>query len=141
MRAVLTRGGENCSVAKSISSSSLKEFTIVVDSIKTSVLDIYPYQAESIYNDKMIIDNIFQEHTARRFLQVSAQKIKTVAPTYLALMISASTIINNTALIHWTCLSVGLISFTILSSLYLFQRAERKRWQNQNDEVIIDASP
>jgi hypothetical protein len=81
----------------------------------------------------MIIDNMFQEHTARRCLQGSAQKIKTVAP--LAPMASK---VNTTALIGWTCLGVGLISFTILGSLYLFQRAERKRWQNQNDEVLID---
>lgn len=86
----------------------------------------------------MIIDNIFQEHTARRYLQGSAQKIKTVAHIYLAPMASASTKVNTTALIGWTCLGVGLIGFTILGSLYLFQRAERKRWQNQNDEVIID---
>jgi len=79
---------------------------------------------------------MFQEHAARRYLQGSAQKIKTVAPTYLAPM--ASSQINTTALIGWTCLGVGLIGFTILGSLYLFQRAERKRWQNQNDEVLID---
>ena len=83
---------------------------------------------------------MFQEHTARRYLQGSAQKIKTVAPAYLAPMSSASTMVNNTALTGWTCLGVGLISFTILGSLYLFQRAERKRWQNQNDEVIIDVT-
>lgn len=81
---------------------------------------------------------MFQDHTARRCLQGSAQKIKTVAPTYLAPMASASTKVNTTALIGWTCLGVGLISFTILGSLYLFQRAERKRCQNQNDEVLID---
>jgi hypothetical protein len=53
-------------------------------------------------------------------------------------MASASTKVNTAALIGWTCLGVGLISFTILGSLYLFQRAERKGWQNQNDEVLID---
>jgi hypothetical protein len=138
MRAILTRGGGSCSIANSISSSSLNEFAIVVDSVKTPVLDIHPYQAEFTYNSKMIIDNMFQEHTARRYLQGSAQKIKTVAPAYLAPMASASTKVNTTALIGWTCLGVGLIGFTILGSFYLFQRAERKRWQNQNDEVIID---
>ena len=138
MRAILTRGGGSCSIAKSISSSSLKEFAIVVDSVKTPVLNIHPYQAEFTYKSRMIIDNMFQEHTARRYLQGSAQKIKTVAPAYLAPMASASTKVNTTALIGWTCLGVGLIGFTILGSLYLFQRAERKRWQNQNDEVIID---
>jgi hypothetical protein len=79
---------------------------------------------------------MFQEHTARRYLQGSAQKIKTVAPTYLGPI--ASTQINTTALIGWMCFGVTIISFTILGSLYLFQRSERKRWQNQNDEVLID---
>jgi hypothetical protein len=69
----------------------------------------------------MIIDNMFHEHTARRYLQGSAQKIKTVASTYLVPI--ASTQINTTALIGWTCFGVGIISFTILGSLYLFQRA------------------
>ena len=98
-----------------------------VDSLKTPVLDIHPYRTEVTYRSKIIINNMFQEHTARRYLQGSAQKIKTVAPTYLAPMASASTKVNTTALIGWTCLSVGLISFTILGSLYLFQRAKRKR--------------
>lgn len=138
MRAILTRGGGSYNITKSISSSSLKEFAIIVDSVKTPILDIHSYRQEFTYNSKMIIDNMFQEHTARRYLQVSAQKIKTVAPTYLTPMASASTKVNTTALIGWTCLGVGLIGFTILGSLYLFQRAERKRWQNQNDEVLID---
>ena len=141
MWAVLTRGGGSYNIAKSISSSSLKEFAIVVDSVNTPVLDIYPYRTEFTYNSKIIIDNMFQDHTARRYLLGSAQKIKTVAPTCLAPMASASTKVNTTALIGWTCLGVGLISFTILGSLYLFQRAERKRWQTQNDEVLIDVIP
>lgn len=138
MRAILTRGGGSCNIAKSISSSSLKEFAIVVDSVKTPVLDIHPYRTEFTYNSRIIIDNMFQDHTARGYLQGSAQKIKTVPPTYLAPMASALTKVNTTALIGWTCLGFGLISFTTLGSLYLFQRAERKRWQNQNDAVLIN---
>ena len=138
MRALLTWGGGGYNIAKSISSSSLKEFAIIVDSVKTPVLDIHSYRTEFTYNSKMIIDNMFQEHKIRRYLQGSAQKIKTVAPTYLAPIAAASIKVNTTALIGWTCLGVGLIGFTILGSLYLFQRAERKRWQNQNDEVLID---
>ena len=131
MRAILTRGGGSYKITKL--KSSLKDFAIIVD---TPVLEIDPSRTQFTSNSKMIIDNMFQEHTARRYLQGSAQKIKTVAPTYLAPM--ASSQINTTALIGWTCLGVGLIGFTILGSLYLFQRAERKRWQNQNDEVLID---
>lgn len=138
MRAILTRGGGSCNITKSISSSSLKDFAIIVDSVKTPVLEIHPYRTQFTYNSKIIIDNMFHEHTARRYLQGSAQKIKTVAPTFLAPI--ASTQINTTALIGWTCFGVGAISFTILGSLYLFQRAERKRWQNQNNEVLIDVT-
>ena len=117
MRAILTRGGgRNYKITKL--KSSLKDFSIIVD---TPVLEIDPSRTQFTSNSKMIIDNMFQEHTARRYLQRSAQKIKAVAPTYLAPM--ASSQINTTALIGWTCLGVGLISFTILSSLYLFQRA------------------
>ncbi len=138
MRAILTRGGASSSITKSISSSSLKDFVIIVDSVKTSVSEIHPYRTQLAYNSKIIIDNMFHEHTARRYLQGSAQKIKTVAPTILAPI--ASTQINTTALIRSTCFGVGIISFTILGSLYLFQRAERQRWQNQNDEVLIDVT-
>ena len=134
MRAILTRGGGGSYKITKLK-SSLKDFAIIVD---TPVLEIDPSRTQFTSNSKMIIDNMFQEHTARRYLQGSAQKIKTVAPTYLAPM--ASSQINTTALIGWTCLGVGLIGFTILGSLYLFQRAERKRWQNQNDEVLIDVT-
>ena len=137
MRAILARGGETFNIPKSISSSSLKEFAIVVESVKTSVLDIHPYRTEFTYNNKMIVDNMFQEYTARRYLQGSARKIKTVAPTYLAPMASASTKVNTTALIGCTCLCVGLISLTVLVLLYLFQCAERKRWQNRKNEALI----
>ena len=129
MRAILARGGGS----QHILNPSWKDFTIVVDSIKTPMF--HPYRSQFTDNCKITINNIFQEHTARRYLQGSAQKIKTVA---LAPIASASIKENTIALIGWTCLGVGLISFTILGSLYLFQRAERKRWQNQNDEVIID---
>ncbi len=108
-----------------------------MNSVKTP--KIHPYQRQFTENSKMIINNMFQEHTARRYLQGSTQKLKTINPTYLAPI--ASTQIKTTALIGWTCLGVGLIGFTTFGALYLFQRAERKRWenqQNQNDEVIID---
>ena len=120
MKAILTRDGGSYNIVKSISSSSLKEFAIFVDSVKTPVLNIYPYRTEFTYNSKMIIDNMFQEHTARRYLQGFVQKTKTIIPIYLAPMASASTKVNITALIGWRCLGFGLISFTILDLLYLF---------------------
>jgi len=81
MRAILARGGGS----QHILNPSLKDFTIIADSVKTPVLEIHPYRTQFTYNSKMIIDNMFQEHTARLYLQGSAQKIKTVARTYLSL--------------------------------------------------------
>ena len=125
MRAILTRGGCGSSnIANSIVNS-------VKTPVLTPVLDIHFYRTEFTHKSKIIIGNIFEEHRARRCLQGSAQNINTVVS--LGPMAYK---VNTTALIGWTCLGVGLISFTILGSLYLFQRAERKRWENQ--EVIID---
>ena len=116
----------------------MKDFAIIADSIKTPVLKVHPYRAEFTANSKTIIDNMFQQHTARRYLQGSAQKYKTIAPTHLAPI--ALTQINTTALIGWTFLGVGLIGLITLGALYLFQRAERKRCQNQNDKILIDVT-
>jgi len=46
MQAILARGIENYNITTSISLSSLKEFAIIVDLPKTSVLDIHPYWKE-----------------------------------------------------------------------------------------------
>jgi hypothetical protein len=137
MKAILARGG-SLQRNQYVLNPSLKDFRITVDSIKTPVLEVHPYRAQFTAQCKISINNMFQEHTARRYLQGSAQKIKTVGPTYLAPI--ASNQINTTALIGWTCFGVVLIGFTTLGALYLFQRAERKRWQNQNDGVIIDVT-
>ena len=126
MRDVLgIRGG-------SILGSVVKDSKIVLDPVKLTVREIHPYRVEFTGTSKMIIDNIFQEHTAGRYLKGSAQKFQTIAPTYLAPI--ASTQINANALIGWTFFGVGLIGFTTLVTLYLFQRAECKRCQNQNDK-------
>lgn len=137
MKAILARGG-SLQRNQYVLNPSLKDFIITVDSIKTPVLEVHPYRAEFTANCKISINNMFQDHTTHRYLQGSTQKIKTVAPTYLSPIVSTQ--INNTALIGWTCFGVGLIGFTTLGALYLFQRAERKRWQNQSDQVLIDVT-
>ena len=53
-------------------------------------------------------------------------------------MASAATTLNTNAFIGWTFFGFGLTSFTVFGSLYLFQRTERKRWQNQNDKILIN---
>jgi hypothetical protein len=99
---ILARGGGS----QHILNPSLKDFTIVVDSIKTPM--VHPYRAQLTDNYKITINNMFQEHTARRYLQGSTQKLKNIGPTYLAPI--ASTQIKNMALIGWTCFGVGLLA-------------------------------
>ena len=143
MKAILAARGGSQQLLEYVLTPSLKNYlmknySITVNPVVTPLLS--PAQIQLQETSKLIIKNMFQEHTAHRYLQGSAQKIKTVAPNYLAPMAAASTRVNTTAVIGWTCLGVGLIGFTILGSLYLFQRAERKRCQNQNDKVLIDVT-
>lgn len=151
MRSVLeARGGSQqfleYVLTPSLKNYLMKNYSITVNPVVTPVPVVNPLlsfaQIQLQETNKHIIQNMFQEHTARRYLQGSAQKIT----NYLAPMAAASTPVNTTAAIVGTSAGVGLIVFTILGSLCLFQRAERKRWQNQqnqNDEVLIDvtASP
>jgi hypothetical protein len=125
MKAILARGGSS-QIQQYILTPSLKDFAIVADSIKTPVLESHAYRRQFTSNCKISIDTMLQEHTARPYCQGSAQKIKMIAPTYLAPIVSTQ--VSTTA----------FIGFTTLGVLYLFQRAERKRWQNQNEAAVID---
>lgn len=129
MRAILTisrgRGGGS-QIKQYISILSLKYFTIIVDSIKIPVLEVNFYQVEFTANSKMIINNIFKEHTTRRFTQRSVSKFKTIVPTCLAPIASIK---NTTALIGWPFFGVGLIVFTTLSVWCLFQYVEHERFK------------
>lgn len=59
MRSIFARGGGSRNIAKSISSSSLEEFAVVIDSVKTLVSRIHPYQTKFTYSSKTIIENMF----------------------------------------------------------------------------------
>jgi len=142
MKAILAARGGSQQLLEYVLTPSLKNYlmknySITVNPVVTPLLS--PAQIQLQETNKLIIQNMFQEHTARRYLQGSAQKIKTVAPNYLAPMAAASTTVNTTAVIGWF-LGVGLVGLTTLGALYLFQYAERRRWQNQNDEVVIDVT-
>jgi hypothetical protein len=138
MREVLkTRGGS------SVLSSEVKDFKIVLDTVKTPVLNIHPYRAEFTAKCKVSINNMFQDYRACRYLQGSTEKFKIVTPTCLkspTYLTSIASVSTKTGLIGWTCLGLGVISFVTLGSLYLFHRVERKRCQNKNDEITIDVT-
>lgn len=134
MQAILARGGSS-QIQQYVLIPSLKNFRIIADS--NPVLAVHPYRAQFTYSSKMIINNMFHDHTFRRAFQASSSNLKTIGPTYL-LASKVSTRIYAT--IGWMFFGVGLVGFTTLGALYLFQRAERKRWQDHNDGVIIDVN-
>lgn len=140
MKAILTRGGSQ-EIVEYVLIPSLKNFAITANTGKTSLVTplLSPAQIEFQANCKRITQNIVREHTARRYINGLGKPTAYLAPI-------ASTQINTTAttiVIGWTSLGVGVVGLTILGALYLFQRAERKRWQNQNNKIVIDvtASP
>jgi hypothetical protein len=126
MKAILATRGGSQQLLEYVLTPSLKNYLITVNPVVNPLLSplLSPAQIKLQETNKLLIQNMFQEHTARRYLNGLAQKIKPTA--YLAPI--ASTQIKTTA----------LIGFTILGSLYLFQRAERLR--SQNHEVIIDVT-
>jgi hypothetical protein len=115
MEAILARGGANHQVTKLNFSS--KDYVIIVDSIKTPILEVHPYQAEFTVNSINIIHSMFQDHISRRYTQRSAQKFKSITPTYLVLITSNQ--ISSTTLIL-TFFGAGLIFYTIFGALYFF---------------------
>lgn len=47
--------------------SVVKDYKIVLDPVKLPVHQIHPFRAKFTANSKIIIDNMFQEHTTRRY--------------------------------------------------------------------------
>lgn len=117
---------------------SLKDFVIKIPVVAPLVS---PARIKFQDSSKQIIQNIFSEHTARRYRygQMSINQIsikKFIPSTYIAPIVSTQ--LHNTTFIGWTCLGGLGIAVTIVGVLYLFKSAEGKRYQN--DEIVIDVT-
>ena len=93
-------------------------------------------RAVAFQNDcRIIIENMFQEHSMRRALNSSAQRIynnPSVVPTVVSL-----TSLNVLTIIGWSIVGLTVTIGSIGLALHIFQKAERNRY-TQNDEVLID---
>lgn len=127
MRTLLaTRGG-------AIALDQVKE-AVKLELIKPPMLISEIKRAKYTETCTMIINNMFNEHTTRRYVQDCAKKVTPMTP----LVTLTSTQLR---LIGWTFIGLGVTSFLAFGGLYLFHLEERRRWQNQkhqNDEVLID---
>ena len=114
---------------------SFKYSTSIIDSIKTPT--IHPYRAQFSSNCDMAINNMFQQHTTHRYIKGCNQKFRAIAaPAYMAPLSSSSAKISIIKLTSWTFLGFGVVTFSILGSLYLFKRVEYKsKYECQHDIV------
>jgi hypothetical protein len=118
MEAIVIRGGNS-------------EITKLIRLIQN--LETHPYQSEFVKSSEIVINNIFQEQAARRYIQSSATKFKIAGPTYLT-----STKITISGSVSGTFLGISITCFLIFGFLYLFQYVERKRYENENNKILID---
>lgn len=82
-------------------------------------------------NCKIIIENMFQEQAMHRALQGSGQRIYNnplVTPTVVSVVSSSS--LNILPIIGWTIFGFTLTVISIGTTLHIFQRAERYRYEN-----------
>jgi hypothetical protein len=136
MRAILARGGGQVNTSLSAKSLvSLKEYMIKLEAPKTIVMD--NYQSKFSMASKQIIDNIFNEHTTRRYVQATqGQTLNKILPTsvgslYLRQAATAS-------VFGWTCFGVLLFGASTVGALYLFQCEKRKRYfANYHEDLLI----
>ena len=108
--------------------------------VKPMVLKLVDARAVAFQNDcKIIIENMFQEHAMRRALNSPAQRIynnPSVVSTVVSVTSSSS--LNVLPIIGWSIFGLTVTVGSVGLALHIFQRAERNRWHNQNDEVLID---
>jgi len=87
---------------------------------------------------KIVFDNMVREHTLRRYLNGCAQKV--YHPTVITVTATTATIsLNIPAIIAWSIFGTTVTVFSILGLLNLFQRAERRRYNNY--QGVIDVIP
>lgn len=129
------RGGE-------ILGSLLKNSEIILDSVKLTVTEIHqihPFHAEFTQNSKIIIQNIFESRKMNRYLKTTSfSKYKYIAPITASSQLTLNTI-GPIKLIGFTICGVGVIIFTSLGTLYLFQRSERER-NSRIQNIILDTA-
>jgi hypothetical protein len=114
MRAILNRGGDS-------------------ETAKSVIMQSDLYRSHFTQNSKVTIDNMFREHTVRRYMKVSTLEFKTVVPTSLV-----SIKVNNVSSFSGTVLGIVSICLFIFGVLYFFQYARRGRHQDKINKILID---
>ena len=106
--------------------------SLIKPSIVKSIID---YKRLEFYRkSKIIIENLMEDHTNRRYTQACACT-KKIAHPIIPNLISATTL-NSSTIFGWTIFGLTLTGFSVFGALDLFHRSEKKRYQNNG--TIID---
>lgn len=142
MRAVLARGGGQALI-KYFLMPFLKDFTIVSSPCQASLVDslkLHTYNAKFSNQSRIIIQNLFAEHTARRYANSGAQKACVKVTSKAAVTKTVTKIIFDLTplgcFVSWTIFGLASVSLVTIGGLMLFQRSERKRFNYVTQDFI-----
>lgn len=129
---------------------NLTDYNIVLhgqQTISKMELKNYLYRLEFTEQNKIIIQNMFHEHTLRRFRPVLPGFEETLRFLPISFFLPKLNQLKVLPLkvgsvVLWSSFAIWALSGTILGGLYLFQNSKRRRWEreNQKDEIVIDVN-
>ena len=144
MRAILARGGGTPQIKQSILIPSLKNFGITVNPIKTPLVTplLNPAQMEFYQNCNLITQNIFAEHTTRRYANGLAQKGRNLLTFSGPLVLQVTTQGSLASLIGYSCLGIGISVIMIYGGLHMIRNAKKKHYKIvvKPSERVIDVT-
>ena len=119
-----------------------KTYLIVSSLVQAPLVDslkVHPYRSQFTKQSKIAIDNIFADHTARRYANGCAQKhfisVASTSAVTKVVIINANTT-ALTSFVGWSIFGLASISLLAIGGLILFQRAERKRYGYVDQDFI-----
>lgn len=104
------------------------------------ILKDHPYRAQFTKQRKVAINNLFADHTARRYAGSFQQKIhaETISKTALATKLTIKSVnpITLGSFVGWTVFGFASVRVIMIGGLILFQYAERKRYHRVTQDFI-----
>jgi hypothetical protein len=136
MKAILARGG-SFPVAEYILIPSLRDFVITPTPVKTAMMTPLLSPAQTQFNNKcnVITQNIFAEHSTRRYAGGLAQKGRNLLTFSGPLVIQTSTKGSIASSIGYSFLGIGISIITIYVLSSMIRNAKKKHY-----EIVVKAN-
>ena len=136
MKAIIARG-EAQETVKYVLIPSLKDFAITSNRLETPAMTRLLSPAQMQFNNKcnIITQNIFVEHTARRYVKGLAQKGRNLLTFSGPLIIQTPTKGSIASSIGYSFLGIGISIITIYGLLSMIRNAKKKHY-----EIVVKAN-